>query len=102
MGPDQDQARPLLHDVWTARYEDLRRQVLEEHRGLGEGAGLSLLVRRGLTAWMQAWPEEVAPWPPWIESDGPGERGLIEPICLPAGLRHQMAQVLASIVLNRQ
>jgi len=54
----------LPSDVWTARYEDLRRQVVEERRELGRGAGLALLVHRGVTAWMQAFPEDIGLRPP--------------------------------------
>jgi hypothetical protein len=43
---------------WTTRYEALRRQVLAEPEGGGWGRGL--LLRRGLVAWMAAWPDDEA------------------------------------------
>ncbi len=47
---------------WTARYEDLRRQVLEEPAG--SGWGRSLFVTRGLLGWMEAWPPDNDHGPP--------------------------------------
>jgi hypothetical protein len=102
VGSDQDQAQALPREVWTARYEDLRRQVVEEHRGLGQGGGLALFVRQGLVAWMQAWPEQVGPWPPCAESGDCGQMSPVEPIRLCTSLRHQLARVLVTMVLNHQ
>jgi hypothetical protein len=62
----------------------------------GEGLGLALFIRRGITAWMQAWSECV----------GNGEAA----VCAPSGfettvratLRGQIAQLLAGMMLSLQ
>lgn len=99
---DQDQTWPRPGEVWATRYEAVRRQVVEESRGLGDGAGLVLLVRQGLVAWMQAWPEDVGAWPRRAEATGFGEALPVEPLRLSTDLRQQMVGVLVNMLLNRQ
>jgi hypothetical protein len=64
------------------------------HRG--EGLGLALFVRRGMTAWMQAWSECA----PRIDPGTRAEQGVDETI--PAGLRSQIATLLAGMILCLQ
>lgn len=45
---------------WRARYEHLRQQALEQGCG-GRGWGLAVFLRRGLVAWMRAWPQAPSP-----------------------------------------
>jgi hypothetical protein len=46
-------------EPWVARYEDLRRQVLEEESPpTRRGWGRALVICQGLAAWMKAWPPE--------------------------------------------
>jgi len=92
----------LPSDVWTARYEDLRRQVVEERRELGRGAGLALLVHRGVTAWMQAFPEDIGLRPP---PDAPKPLTTEDPataIRLSPDVRHQMMLVLVNMLLGHE
>ena len=102
MRTHRKQLRPLPGEMWTTRYEDLRRQVVEEHRQLDRGAGLALLVQRGVAAWMQAWPEGIAPLPPRGVPLDSANAVPAEPICLPGDLRHQMTLILANMVLGHQ
>ncbi len=48
---------PVLPDEsWTTRYEEMRRQVVATSCASDYTYGYALLVRRGLIAWMKAWP----------------------------------------------
>jgi hypothetical protein len=92
----------LPREVWTARYEDLRRQVVEDHRESGHGAGLALLVHRGVVAWMQAWPEDIGRWP---TPESPKPLTTVDPVTairLAPAVRHQMTLVLVSMLLKRE
>ena len=40
---------------WTKRYEDLRGYVLEDSSHRKRSWGRTLLIQRGMVAWMQAW-----------------------------------------------
>ena len=42
------------------RYEQLRRQALGELFTEGAGLGLALFIRRGMTAWMEAWTKHAS------------------------------------------
>lgn len=83
--------------TWATRYEELRRQVLQEpDRG---GWGRTLLLRRGLVAWMQAWPaednetrDETATKPPDSST----------PAALPAGLLEDLTQVLVNMIFEHR
>ncbi len=45
------------HEYWTRRYEQLREQVVAAAGGfiVSDRWGLSVLTRRGMSAWMQTW-----------------------------------------------
>jgi len=79
---------------WTGRYEDLRRRVMEEAGRLPRGPGVSMFVRQGLAAWMQAWPEEApGPIPP------PATH---QPAQLPAGLYADVIQLLVDMIFHHR
>ena len=82
---------PPTADRWTARYEELRRQVLAEPEG--GGWGRALLLRRGLVAWMQAWPSDE-------EASKPAEPS-VGATTLPTGLCGEVTRVLVNIILDR-
>jgi hypothetical protein len=86
--------------AWAARYEDLRRQIVNERRPVSAGWGLALFVRRGAVAWMEGWPR-----PEELAEAGAGRAQSIEPaqhgIALPGALQTQIATVLAGVVLSR-
>jgi hypothetical protein len=50
--PIMAQTNPSEH---TARYEVLRRYVIEPHHALAARDGLVVLLRQGVAAWMDAW-----------------------------------------------
>jgi hypothetical protein len=82
-------------DAWTGRYEDLRRRVTEEDGRLPRGPEVTVFVRRGMAAWMEAW-TEGAPCP------------LPRPVAcatlqLPTGLYADIARLLVNMLFhNRQ
>jgi hypothetical protein len=80
---------------WTTRYEDLRRQVLEEP--VGSGWGRSLFVRRGLLGWMEAWPPENDYGP---STSMPTVQIVGEMPSLPSGLYREMTRVLVNMMLG--
>jgi hypothetical protein len=82
-------------EKWATRYEELRRQILEEPEGGGWGRGL--LQRRGLVAWMRAWPiDESAEKEVAKPSEQPAAA-----TALPAGLSGEITQVLVNMILDQ-
>ena len=83
---------------WTARYEQLRQQAVEQGCG-GRGWGLTLFLRRGLVAWMRAWPPASLPNPPREEAMREEPEGRMS---LSTELRDQMVSVWVNMVLHKQ
>ena len=83
---------------WSARYEQLRQQALEQGCG-GRGWGLTLFLRRGLVAWMRAWPAAPSSEPRREEAkrEEPEER-----LRLSTGVRDEVVSVWVDMVLNQQ
>jgi hypothetical protein len=83
---------------WTARYEQLRGQALEQGCG-GRGWGLTLFLQRGLVAWMRAWPQTSLPKPSREQAtrEEPEEK-----MYLSTELRDEVVSVWVNIVLNKQ
>jgi hypothetical protein len=84
-----------VSQTWTTRYEELRRQILAEPEG--RGWGRALLLRRGLVAWMQAWPSDesgVQAAPKSAEPAAPAPT-------LPADLGSAITQVLVNMILDQ-
>ena len=47
---------PTQPNLWTERYETLRRHFIENRQFLAsDPLGLTLLLRNGLAAWMRTW-----------------------------------------------
>jgi hypothetical protein len=97
-------SRPFADAEWAGRYEELRRQVLE-NGAPGERWGLSLLMHRGVTAWMRAC--AAAP----VESRDARPAATLpslvlvpetarEPVSLSPGLSGQAARILAQMILE--
>jgi len=82
-------------EKWTTRYEQLRRQILEEPQG--SGWGRALLQRRGLVAWMQAWPSDEEAGPE--EATGPAEPST-PATPLPIGLCGEITRILVNMILD--
>jgi hypothetical protein len=77
------------NDGLIARYEELRRQALG--RFGAQAQGLALFMRRGMSAWMQAW-SQVTPPPSPV-------RPLDDPEICPVQLHAEVATLLAGMVL---
>lgn len=83
--------------LWTTRYEDLRQRALT----VGEAGWEQILViRQGLQAWMNAWPQPRGPRPV-SASTTPTTHGHPDP-ALTSHQQMQLVQILASIILHSQ
>jgi hypothetical protein len=80
-------------DDLVARYERLRRDALGAPSSGGEGFGLALFLRRGMTAWIEAWLECTCRTEPATRS----EPGVDETI--PTDTRAQLTALLAGMIL---
>jgi hypothetical protein len=82
-------------EFWTTRYEDLRRTAVRG-TGFADGSwGLALFMRRGLAAWMDAWPS------PTGNTTAPGSTpppGSASPVAVPSPLSGPLVTILASMV----
>ena len=78
---------------WAARYEQLRKDVLDQ--ATCGGFGLIVLLRQGMIAWMRACACAVAPVP------APKSAQLSNPVnSLSSDVRSQAAVILAGILLH--
>ena len=80
----------------AAHYEQLRRDAMGRPAHDGEGLGLALFLRRGMTAWMRAWSECARTVEPVTRS----QAGANEAI--PVDMRSRITTLLASIILSLQ
>ncbi len=78
---------------WTTRYEDLRRQVLEEPTG--RSWSRSLFVVQGLLGWIEAWPPDHDCEP---SIDTPAPQTVAESLPLPSGLYQKLTRVFVDII----
>jgi hypothetical protein len=78
----------------TEQYEQLRREATSHSEHGGEGLGLALFLRRGMTAWMQAWSQCTEQVPPAAHPQ-PATAAIV-----PIDLRTQIATLLAGIILG--
>ena len=84
-------------DSWRQRYEHLRRRVLAGESAEGDSWGLALFVRRGLVAWMNAWPKDEAQAPPPARRASPfPENRATFASCL----REQIVMLLVNMILS--
>jgi hypothetical protein len=87
---------PAARQDLAAHYEQLRRDAMARSTCGAQGLGLALFLRRGMTAWMQAWSEyagNVAP-------PTPVQPGADETISV--DIRSQVTTLLASMILSLQ
>ena len=87
---------PAASQDLVARYEQLRRDAIGPRAHSGEGLGFALFLRRGMTAWLQAWPECAGKVDPGTHAP-PSVDGTI-----PGDMRSQIATLLASMILGLQ
>jgi hypothetical protein len=84
------------HQDLVAHYERLRREVLGSPFPDAAGFGRALFLRRGMTAWMQAWAECGRR----IEPDPPSQPRVEATVT--ADLRAQITALLVGMILSRQ
>jgi hypothetical protein len=80
----------------AVHYEQLRRDAISRPTRSGEGLGLALFLRRGMTAWMRAWSECHG----HVEQTACSQPGAGETI--PVEMRSQLTTLLASMILSLQ
>ena len=80
-------------DALVSRYEELRGQALGRASRIPRGQGLALLMRSGMSAWMQAWAQctVVAPAAP--------RQPLDDEAIVPLQMHKEVAMILAGMVL---
>ena len=86
-------ARP--DEPWTTRYEEMRRQVMESLSANTHAYGYALLVRRGLVAWMKAWPRSTPA--PTHES---GACRTADAVVVPSHLLRSATTLLVNMILG--
>jgi hypothetical protein len=89
-------------DEWTTRYEAVRQRAIVVQHPEQSGWELALLVRRGVAAWMLAWPTTDETQPSHHASDGPSGCCPATDVALPASLCEQITAVLVSMILPQR
>lgn len=84
---------------WTARYEELRRLAWQEQPLIGGGPALTLFLRQGLVAWIDAWSQQTAAGEEDAKPIGAVDATTV---CLPYELRASFVGLLAEIVLHHR
>jgi hypothetical protein len=69
---------------------------------LEEGWELSLLVRRGVVAWMRAWPTAEEPQSPRPHVDDHANDSSAAQITIPSALRQQVTSLLVNMILPQR
>src|SRR6266849_4376686 len=87
---------PIARPDLTEQYEQLRRDATGRSAHAVQGLGLALFLRRGMTAWMQAWSQ-------CTDCAAPNTHPRpATPAAVPMDLRAQIATLLAGIILGLQ
>jgi hypothetical protein len=96
MIPDvaRDQVPILPDQLWTTRYEEMRKRAMAKSSSIDHTRGYALLIRRGLVAWMRAWPQP-APKPCDWQSSPRAAALTVPPHLLPSA-----ASVLVNMILS--
>jgi len=93
---NQSGSPPIANPDLTEQYEQLRREATGCSEHGAQGLGLALFLRRGMTAWMQAWSQCVDPGAPHTRPQPASVASV------PIDLRAQIATLLAGIILSLQ
>ena len=80
-------------DGLIARYEALRQQVLGRPGAIPRGQGLALLMRSGMSGWMQAWAQCVV-------AVAPPKEPLGDDAMFPVAMHREVTLILAGMVLH--
>ena len=84
----------LPDEAWATRYEELRHLVMARACAIHHTHAYSMLVRRGLVAWMKAWPR-CAPQP----SRDRGSHAAVDGVTVPSHLVQSAASLLVNMIL---
>lgn len=84
------------------RYEAVRRQALQEPCSLENGWELALLVRRGVVAWMCAWPAVEEPPAPCPHANSRADVSQAARITIPSSVCEQITSVLVNMILPQR
>jgi hypothetical protein len=97
MIPDalRDQVPVLPDQLWTTRYEEMRERAMAKSSLIDHAHGYALLIRRGLVAWMKAWPRPAQEPPCNL-----GLNSQAAAFAVPAPLLQSAASVLVNMILS--
>jgi len=84
------------------RYEAVRRRAIQEQRPLESGWELALLVRRGIVAWMRAWPTLEESSTSHDHADVQVADSQATPIAIPPVVCDEITSVLVSMILPQR
>jgi hypothetical protein len=90
-----------LAEEWATRYEAVRRQAIREPYSLENGWEQTLLVRRGVVAWMRAWPTVEEP-PPRHHVNTRADVSQASRITIPSSVCEQITSVLVNMILPQR
>jgi hypothetical protein len=93
---NESSGQPIAPPDLTEQYEQLRREATGRSEHEVQGLGLALFLRRGMTAWMQAWSQCTGCAAPNTHPRP------ATPAAVPRDLRTQIATLLAGIILGLQ
>jgi hypothetical protein len=96
MIPDaaRDQVLILPDQLWTTRYEEMRERAMAKSAAIAHTRGYALLIRRGLVAWMRAWPRPAQEPCDWRSSPRAAA------LTVPPHLLHSAASVLVNMIVS--
>jgi hypothetical protein len=89
---NEDASPFIAQQDWVPLYEQLRSDALS-CRGMSSGFGLVVLLREGITAWMQACSRAVTPPTPVLAQPNPTDP-------LPWNMRTEAVLILAGMLLG--
>ncbi len=84
----------LPDEPWATRYEEMRQLVMANACAMDRTYAYAVLVRRGLVAWMKAWPRP--------EPEAPRDRGFaptVAGVTVPSHLVRSAASLLVNMIL---
>jgi hypothetical protein len=97
MIPDtlRDEVLVLPDQLWTIRYEEMRKRAMAKECSSEHTRGYALLIRRGVVAWMKAWPQ-----PAREPRRDLGSGSQAAAITVPPHLLQSAASVLVNMILS--
>lgn len=81
---------------FVERYEELRLEAICRGSFSSSGQGLALVLRKGLTSWMEAWSRSVSPTNMILQRQT--STGDVKPA---PGMQAELVQVLATMALEQ-